>query len=361
MYKKYYKLSLAANPDLQHYASQCHHYWPDIARNAMIDYWDDSSALLDDKWDFFFNSKIPETQRLISENLKLSQPKQIVFAGNFCEFFQRILSCFIYKKNISILTTDSEYYGFDNFAYGFHESSVIEIEKVTTLPFDNFEERIIAKIKSHQYEIIFLSHVFFNSGMAVKKLEQIIKAVQDSETMVIIDGSHSFMALPTDLSLLESRIFYFFDSSKYAQGGEGACFLHVPKSSPYSSLFTNWFAKPIMDFSAIYRLQAVLSLFKNDKLSVEKIHAHILLQQNNFRDHLLSIGHHYLCEKNILSVDYQYHGPILTFAMPSPEHSKKLYEELRAKNIRTDYCSSRLRFGFGLYQNDCIDLSAFKN
>ena len=44
--------------------------------------------------------------------------------------------------------------------------------------------------------------------------------------------------------------------------------------------------------------------------------------------------------------------------MPSPEHAKKLHDELRAHKIMTDYRGSRLRFGFGIYQEDCIDLSA---
>ncbi|MGZ3807424.1 MAG: aminotransferase class V-fold PLP-dependent enzyme, partial [Bacteriovorax sp.] len=121
------------------------------------------------------------------------------------------------------------------------------------------------------------------------------------------------------------------------------------------------FAGSTMDFSALYRLHAVLSLFKKEDISVTKIHSHIQTLQKNFRDHLLTIDHHYLLEKNILSVDYNYHGHFLTFAMPSPEHAQKLHDELKAKKIWTDYRASRLRFGFGLYQEDCIDLSALKN
>ena len=86
--------------------------------------------------------------------------------------------------------------------------------------------------------------------------------------------------------------------------------------------------------------------------------SHIQKLQKNFRDHLMVIDHHYLTEKNILSVDYNHHGHFLTFAMPSPEHTKALHDELKDINIWTDYRGSRLRFGFGIYQNDCIDLRA---
>jgi selenocysteine lyase/cysteine desulfurase len=230
--------------------------------------------------------------------------------------------------------------------------------------------------------MIFLSHVFFNSGMVIKNLNAIVNAVKDNSTMIIIDGYHSFMAIPTDLSQIESRVFYLSGSYKYAQGGEGCCFLHVPKNSQYRPLNTGWFAGhteltaagasvnypdngfrfagSTMDFTAVYRLNAVLNLFKQDNLTVEKIHAHVQMLQHNFRQHLLSIDHSFLTEKNILSVDYNYHGHFLTFAMPSPEHTKKLHAELRSKKILTDYRGSKLRFGFGIYQNDCIDLSSMR-
>lgn len=382
MYKKYYQRFLEANIGIQHYASHSHHYWPDITREATLNYWDDSAKFVDDKWDHIFSTKLPETQKLIASILKLSAPEQIVFAPNTHEFICRLLSCFDPKKTIKILSTDSEFYSFDRQVNRLAEESLVEIDKVETNPFDDFEERFINKIKNNEYNMIFLSHVFFNSGMVIKNLNAIVNAVKDNSTMIIIDGYHSFMAIPTDLSQIESRVFYLSGSYKYAQGGEGCCFLHVPKNSQYRPLNTGWFAGhteltaagasvnypdngfrfagSTMDFTAVYRLNAVLNLFKQDNLTVEKIHAHVQMLQHNFRQHLLSIDHSFLTEKNILSVDYNYHGHFLTFAMPSPEHTKKLHAELRSKKILTDYRGSKLRFGFGIYQNDCIDLSSMR-
>lgn len=382
MYKKYYKRFLEANAGIQHYASHSHHYWPDVTREAMLKYWDDSARFVDDKWNHIFTNKLPETQKLIANILKLSEPSQIVFAPNTHEFVYRLLSCFDPRKKIKVLSTDSEFYSFDRQVNRLSEASIIEIEKVQADPFDNFEERFIDKIKNNTYDMIFFSHVFFNSGMAVKNLKAIVDAVKDSQTMIVIDGYHGFMALPTDLSEIESRAFYVSGSYKYAQGGEGCCFLHVPKNSEHRPLYTGWFAGhsdlsgaggsvnypdngfrfagSTMDFTALYRLNAVLNLFQKENITVEKIHAHVQKLQNNFREHLLTIDHHYLTEKNILNVDYNHHGHFLTFAMPSPEHTKKLHDELRSHKIMTDFRASKLRFGFGIYQNDVIDLSAMK-
>lgn len=87
------------------------------------------------------------------------------------------------------------------------EESYIECELVPTQPFDTFTSRLMAKIKSENYDMIFFSHVFFNSGMAIKNLEEIVDAVQSNDTIIVIDGYHSFMALPINLSKLEDRIF----------------------------------------------------------------------------------------------------------------------------------------------------------
>lgn len=382
MYKKYYRRFLEQNAGVQHYASHSHHYWPDVTREATLEYWDDSAKYVDDKWNHIFGLKVPETQKLIADVLKLSFPEQIVFAPNTHEFVVRLFSCFSPTKKISVLTTDSEFYSFDRQVNRLTEEQIVSVEKVPTLPFDDFEKRFIEKIKANKYDVIFFSHVFFNSGMAIRNLNAIVDAVTDSNTMIVIDGYHGFMALPTDLRKIEARAFYLAGSYKYAQGGEGCCFLVVPKNSTHRPIDTGWFASfgelsnnkgevgysndgmrfagSTMDFSPLYRLNAVLKLFKREDMTVEKIHAHIQMLQKNFRDHLLTIDHHYLVEKNILSVDYNYHGHFLTFAMPSPEHTKKLHDELRAHNIWTDFRGSRLRFGFGLYQDECIDLSALK-
>lgn len=380
MYKKYYSHFLTANPQIQHYASHSHHFWPDVTRAATLQYWDDSAKFVDDKWNYIFGVKIPSVQKLIAEVLNLSHPEQIVFAPNTHEFVYRLLSCFDPKKTISILTTDSEFYSFDRQVNRLAEDKIVSVDKVSTQPFDNFEKEFIKKITTNHYDMIFLSQVFFNSGMVVKNLKKIVDIVKDTNTMIVIDGYHGFMAIPTDLKEIEDRIFYLAGSYKYAQAGEGCCFLVCPKNSALRPLYTGWFAGfstlatdggntgyskdgyrfagSTMDFAALYRLEAVLTLFKKDNLTVESIHEFVQKLQTNFRNHLLEIDHPYLTEKNILSVSYECHGHFLTFALPSLEHAKKLHDELRNINIWTDFRGNRLRFGFGIYQNDCIDLRA---
>ena len=335
MFKKYYNRFLEANSSIQHYTSHAHHYCPDAVLEA-LEHMDDGRF-----------KKIPETQELIAGILNLSHPKQIVFSSGTHEFIGRLLSGFDTKKTISILSTDSE-------LYRFHQENV-EVREISTHPFDDFEERFLKTISESHYDMVFLSQVFFNSGMVIKNLSKIIQSVKDPTTMIVIDGYHGFMAIPTDLKEIEERVFYIAGN---AQGGDGCCFMAMP------NLSVNCPAQfsPLDRLSdGLCRLHALLLLFKKNNITVEIIHEHIKKMQKNFRDHLLKIDHHYLCEKNILSVDYNHHGHFFAFALPSPLHTQNLHDELRSHRIWTDYTASRLRFGFGPYQNDCIDLMKLKS
>ena len=49
MYQQFYQRFLQANAGKQHFACHSHHYWPDVTRDAMLEYWDDTARLVDDK------------------------------------------------------------------------------------------------------------------------------------------------------------------------------------------------------------------------------------------------------------------------------------------------------------------------
>jgi len=378
MYKKYYSRFLEANSGTQHFACHSHHYWPDVTREAHLQYWDDAAKYVDDKWEYFFSNKIPDTQKLISKNLNISNHKQIVFAPNTHEFVTRILSCFNLNEELNILTTDSEFYSFDRQINRVGELKNVKIDKVATLPFDNFEERFIEKLKKNKYNLVFLSQVFFNSGLCIKNFESLLSFVPEN-TFFVIDGYHGFMAVPTNLSKISHRTFYLAGSYKYAQGGEGCCFMVVPTYQKFRPLNTGWFAGlhelsqmssevhyptnamqfagSTMDFSSLYRLNAVLNLFESENITVEKIHSHIQFIQKKFLNILSKQDHPAICEKNIIAQDYNTHGHFFSFALSSEKTAQSIMQQLKSSKIVTDLRGSRLRFGFGLYHDENIDLS----
>ena len=243
MLKHHYRLFLSANFGTQHYACHSHHYWPDVTRDAMLEYWDESAKYVDDKWSYFFSDKVPRLQHHIAALLGTDQPDQIVFAPNTHELLFRILSGFDLSAPLKIVTTDSEFHSFTRQANRLDELHNVRVVRVATTPFNSFEERFKEVIKTEKPEMVFVSQVFFNSGMALENLAEIVDAVPDSETVVVVDGYHAFAALPVDISALRNRIFYLSGGYKYAQGGEGCCFMHVPRGYLSRPLYTGWYAE----------------------------------------------------------------------------------------------------------------------
>ena len=372
MYQDLYSRFLQAHTGKQHFACHSHYFWPDITRDAQIKYWDDSAQYADQKWDYFFSNCVPELQSRIAKILNAPNPQQIVFAPNTHELLYRIISCLDGAKPLRILTTDSEFHSFSRQVSRLEELTNVEVVRIETAPFTSFQQRFTQAIKADDYDLIFFSQVFFNSGFAVEDVNALVNAVSNPDTLVVVDGYHGFMALPTDISGFCGRAFYLSGGYKYAQGGEGVCFAIVPETSQHRPVYTGWYAEfgelsstkkgqvtyskngmrfagATMDFSALYRLNAVLQLFEEQAMSVDSINRYIKHCQLQFLNLLKSLNHPLLNEQSLLLNDVSSIGHFLTFELPSSDIAGSLNAHLQANGVLTDYRGNRLRFGFALY------------
>ena len=380
MYKKFYTSFLKRHEGEQHFACHSHYYWPDVTRQAMLDFWDDSAKYVDEKWTYFYTSKVPVAQKHIAQSLNLNNPEQIVFAPNTHEFVMRILSCLDWTRKVRVLTTDSEFYSFERQINRLGEMEQFEITKIPVFPFENFEERFIQAIEHQTFDLVFFSQVFFNSGIPVRSLESIVESVKNPMTIVVIDGYHGFRSIPTDLGKIQNRVFYLAGSYKYAQAGEGCCFLHVPPNTTLRPAYTGWFADfatlgkekdgkvnyagdgnrfagATLDFSALYRLISVFELFKNEGLTQDLIHAYIQRMQNSFLEEIAKYDHPLINRKRLLVDNLNRHGHFLTFKLDNADQVEKMANLLKEHKIYTDYRGDRLRFGFALYHDGQYDMS----
>ncbi len=370
MYKKFYTHFLKNHGDKIHMAAHSHHFWPDVTREAHLQYWDDSARFSDEKWGHIFGEVIPETQKLIAKNLNLNQPECISFAPNTHELFVRLLSALDWSKPVRILSTDSEFHSFRRQSLRLQETGKLVLDLVPTEPFQTLDERLQTKLKNEKYDMVFLSQVFFNSGIILSNIEKLV-SLTPKETLFVLDGYHGFMCVPTDLSTLEGKIYYMAGGYKYAQGGEGACFMVSPKSSTLRPIYTGWFASfstlesdqknvsydqdyfrfmgSTFDPSGIYRLRASLNLFQKENLTVASIHAYV---QNLQRVFLKNLSHPILHLEQLVHRDLNHHGHFLTFKLPTNEATKELSHKLTQKGVLTDFRGNRLRFGFALYHNE---------
>ncbi len=193
-FKPHYSRFLGGLGERLHFCAHSHHPWPDCTREAHLRAWDDAAARADEKWGIVLNEMIPQAQAAIAGVLRLPEPKNIAFAPNTHEFIVRLLSCLPEKPRI--LTTDSEFHSFSRQTARLEEEGA-RVERIAVEQFGTFTERFVQAVKNKEWDLVFLSQVFFNSGhrLTEDELEGIAAAVNDT-TIFVIDGYHAFMAAP---------------------------------------------------------------------------------------------------------------------------------------------------------------------
>jgi len=322
---------------------------------------------MDDKWDEVFGSLLPEAAGHIAGRLGLSDPEAIAFAPSTHALVMRILSSL--SPPVRILTTDAEFHSFARQAARLEEDGLAAVERVPAEPFATFSDRFAAAARRGGHDLVYLSHVFFNSGFVVPDLAALVAAVPEPEPLVVIDGYHGFMALPTDLSALERRAFYLAGGYKYAMAGEGACFAHCPPgyaerpATPVGSPASpscpagrrgRWPTPPAAGGSsappstrpACTGFNAVQRWLDGLGVTVADIHDHVGALQARF----LAAGPH---PELLPDASLPERGHFLTFRLPD---AAAVHASLHAAGVIADYRDDRLRIGFGLYHgHDDID------
>ncbi len=376
--KALYSRFLAASPGRLHFAAHSHHLWPDVTRDAQIEAWDDAARLADLKWDRIFGAVVPEAQGHIARVLDLPTPDQIAFAPNTHEFVVRLLSCFPPGRKIKVVTTDSEFLSFSRQMARLQEEGLVEVVRVPTEPFSSFTARFTEAAHASDNDLVFFSQVFFNSGFVVRDLEAIVRVVPQS-ALVVIDGYHGFFALPTSLRSVADRAFFMAGGYKYAQSGEGVCFLAVPPGFDQRPLNTGWFAGfghlaagnfdrvgfpsdgfrlmgSTFDPVGLYRFNAVARLLESRNITIGHIDTQVKGLQRLFLDRLAQKQGAAISVVDLIAPDDGLAGlgHFLTFRR---KDAGTIHDRLAAQNVVVDYRGDRLRVGFGAY-HDAADVEA---
>lgn len=354
---------LHADPDRLHFAAHSHHPWPDVSHEAHIQAWTDAAGFMDDKWEHILGTVVPRTRGRIARLLKLSRGDTIAFAPNTHEFVVRLFSCF--EPPVRVLTTDAEFHSFHRQSRRWEEGGVAIVERVPAEPFESFADRFTQAARTGPHDLIYLSHVFFDSGYVVPAIDRIVSSISDEKTFFVIDGYHSFMALPVDLSTIQERVFFIAGGYKYAMSGEGACFMHCPPGYGERPANTGWYAGfglleegagdhvpyaadgsrfsgATHDPSGIYRMDTVLWWLDSKGIGPEDIHHHVAELQDLF---LERVERH---PGKLIPPSGIERGNFLTFQSQNAPH---YYQSLHDRDVITDYRGDRLRIGFGIYQD----------
>ncbi|MGH7534377.1 MAG: aminotransferase class V-fold PLP-dependent enzyme, partial [Gemmatimonadales bacterium] len=167
--------------------------------------------------------------------------------------------------------------------------------------------------------------------------------------------------------------FYLAGGYKYAQGGEGVCFLHVPPGCRLRPVNTGWFATfgrlseapgerveylndafrfwgATFDPTGLYRFNAVMDWLQAQGMTVDRIHAHARGLQEHFlvgleRQRPPAVPVSALVTPRSL----ERQGHFLTFRLVE---ASELARRLGERGVVVDTRGDRLRFGFGLYHDE---------
>ncbi|HUS23762.1 MAG TPA: aminotransferase class V-fold PLP-dependent enzyme [Candidatus Binatia bacterium] len=361
-----------------HFAAHSHHPWPDVSFSAQQQAWLDAAALADRKWDKVFGDVLPAAQAHVARILHLPDPRSIAFAPNTHELFMRLWSC-CPRDVPRVLTTDSEFHSFSRQMKRLEEDGKAEVRRVSVAPYASFEERFIAQARREHYDFVVFSQVFYDTGFRVLDLDALVRAVSDSATVVVIDGYHGYMAVPTDIGNIAQRAFYIAGGYKYAMAGEGACFMHCPPGYAERPPNTGWYAAfgtlargqaalqvpyaeggqrfmgATFDPTALYRLNAVHEWMLRENLTVDAIHTHVENLQSRF---LAQRADRDLLKPGVmLPPEGQPRGNFLVFRHP---RAGQWHRSLLDAGVVTDCRDDRLRIGFGLY-HEPRDVDALAN
>ncbi len=360
----------AAQPARIHLAAHSHHFWPDAACDAHRRALADAARLADNKWETIFGTLMPRAQRGIAAILALPDPGSIAFAPNTHDFVRRLLSALPAGVAPRVLTSDSEFHSFTRQIARLEEEGLVGVERIAAEPFASFPDRFATAAGRGGHDLVYVSQVFFNSAATSGPLDAIVGAVADADALVVVDGYHGFMALPTDLGAAAGRAFYLAGGYKYAMAGEGVCFMHCPPGFAMRPRDTGWFAAfgalsaggggvgygtdgsrflgATFDPTGLYRLAAVLDWMSNIGLTVDAIHEHVLALQDCFRAGIARAGVRILSEARLVTPvgSGTARGHFLTFELAT---AQAVHDRLMRANIITDVRGERIRFGFGCY------------
>ena len=353
-----------------------HQAWPDVAREGVLAAFEDASLHVDDKWGAVFDRA--EYVRKDIASMSQTECGEIALAQNTHELFTRFLSALPLRERPVIIATDGEFHSVYRQLCAAEQAGLLDVVWINSEQSESVAERLSVAVKKadKRCAAVVTSSVLFQSGAIVKGLSELAQDCLKIGSRLFIDAYHSFKVVPLDLQDFgeAKKITYLSGGGyKYAQWGEGVCWLRVPNDDIIRPIFTGWFsdfahlhhpryneqglansiaygergaerfAGSTFDPSSVYRAAAVSKFFHDQKLNIHTLRAISLHQTQLLIDGLSSIF------PVITPLSAEERGGFIAFKV---ENAQVWSEGLRKYEVFTDARGSALRFGPAPYLFD---------
>jgi len=217
-----------------------HQAWPDVAREAQLAAFDAAATHVDDKWADAFRVA-DELRQIIAARLG-AKADEIALAPNTHELVCRFLSALDLSARPHLVTTRGEFYSITRQLQRLEELGSVAITWVDAHPVSNLAERLLAATTPKTAAVL-VSTVLFGTSHVVPHLSRLVRGARDHGAHVLLDAYHAFGALPVDLEGEGlGDAFMVGGGYKYAQWGEGNCFMRVPPGLGLRPVLTGWYA-----------------------------------------------------------------------------------------------------------------------
>jgi kynureninase len=338
-----------------------HQAWPNVAREGLLQAYDDAALHVDDKWGRAWD-QARVIQGAVASYLDV-EPDQIALGQNTHDLVTRFLSGLDWRRR-TVVTTDGEFHSMRRQLSRLGETG-IRIRWVPSYPIDTLAERLADAIDSDTAAVM-ASTVLFQTATVVPGVPQLMERAEAAGCPLLLDAYHAFGAMPNLLTdINRSSAFVVGGGYKYVQWGEGCCWMRVPPQCTMRPIFTGWFsdfasldtqqdglvrygetpadryAGSTYDPASHYRAARVIRFFQDQGMTMEALRQRSLTQTERIMNALTGF--------EILTPRHQGRGGFVSVRLTG---ASQAVSALRSHGIFTDSRGDILRFGPAPYTTD---------
>ncbi len=217
-----------------------HQAWPDAVRDALGRSFDDAARLVDDKWGEAVFPLVDTVGRRVLARLGFAEDDPIAFGRSTHELAMRLLSCFPRQSRLRVVTTTGEFHSLHRQLRRLAEEGA-EVTWVEARPHGTLAARLAEAVTPGTH-LVALSAVLFEDAAVVTDLGSVLAAAAAKGVIPLVDAYHAFNVVPIDWGSAAAAAYVVGGGYKYAQHGEGLCFLRTPRDCELRPADTGWFA-----------------------------------------------------------------------------------------------------------------------
>lgn len=288
-----------------------HQAWPDAVRGAMTRVFDEAADLVDDKWGDAVFPRIDRVGRRILVRLGFDEGDSVAFGRSTHELCSRLLSCFPRGTGLRVVTTTGEFHSLHRQLLRLEEEGA-DVTWVEASPRATLAERLVEATKEGVH-VVAASCVLFEDATVVRDIGAVVSRAVACGAIPLIDAYHAFNVVPMAWGPDAASAYVVAGGYKYAQLGEGICFMRFPTASTLRPVDTGWFADfahlsgpragrlqygaggarfagATFDPTPFYRAEAALDTFDQHGLDVGTLRAISVEQTTSIASRLVAKG-----------------------------------------------------------------------